>query len=54
MSFLKSSPGFPGEGDRTKCGGGAGARRRTKPFASLTPLHHPAGGPPPLQKQGRI
>ena len=35
-----SSPGFPGEGHHAKHGGGAGRRAK--------PLHHPAGGPPPL------
>jgi 23S rRNA pseudouridine2605 synthase len=44
----KSSPGFPGEGDRAKRGGGAPSTSRTR-----LPLHHPPGGPPPRQRPGR-
>jgi transcriptional regulator len=42
-----SSPGFPGEGDHPKGGGGAFAQ------ASTIPLHHASHGPPPRQKPGR-
>ncbi len=43
---VNSSPAFAGEGDRTKCGGGAssGVKR---------PLHHASHGPPPLENEGR-
>jgi hypothetical protein len=40
----QSSPAFAGEGDRTKCGGGASCGGR--------PLHHAAHGPPPLENRG--
>jgi hypothetical protein len=44
---FRSSPGFLGEGDRVKRGGGVLSE-------SEDPLHQPAAGPPPLQMQGRI
>src|SRR4051812_32669128 len=38
MIRCSSSPAFAGEGDRTKCGGGALLRHRTPPPASPVPL----------------
>jgi hypothetical protein len=46
-SNAKSSPGFPGEGDHAKHGGGAAS-------VAKKPLHQPAAGPPPLESEGRI
>src|SRR4051794_6036169 len=54
----KSSPAFAGEGGPCAAWwrGGATAPYRSSAgtFASLPPLHHPSGGPPPLESEGRI
>jgi hypothetical protein len=53
MVAHRSSPSLLGEGDRAQHGGGAGAKRRFCPLASLAPLHRLLAGPPALQMQGR-